>query len=110
MMSINQAYSDGDLDALRDIEIQRCPADKDNKTLTGLKLRLKNVLQKIEFAKLEAIRLRRSDLYKIKRKLLKSDRNVNEILDEMAETIKIEINRKEIQLKQLTDQLHLVNE
>jgi hypothetical protein len=98
MMSVNKAYAEGDLETLREIELEHCPADKNNVSLDGLKRQLSNLIQKIDNAKTEVKTLRKSDYYVMKRNMLRVSGNNSNIFANLIKKVKREIRKKEAQL------------
>jgi hypothetical protein len=108
MMRINKAYAEGDLDSLRDIEAENCPADRKNDSLEILKRRLTYLIEQVESAKAESRSLRKSDLYSLRRKMMKSSKNKNPLKD-LADKLRKYIKNKEEQLRILAAKFGISN-
>lgn len=103
MTRINKAYSEGDLKTLQEIELNNCPEDNKSISLSGLKMQLTYLIGMVEDVKAEMRILRGSDVYRIRRRMLKSSGNQSDFLGSFAIKIKQEIERKEIQLADIME-------
>jgi len=103
MKRINKAYREGNLDALRDMDLEYIPRNEDE-TKKGLEHRLQSVILKIEKAKKEIVSIRKSDMYILMRNILKTNKAKDgTILDSLAKELRKEINRKQDEVDQFIE-------
>jgi hypothetical protein len=95
MKRINKAYSEGNLQELRSLDMAHIPRSSDD-TLRGLQHRLVVVTQLIRKAKKEKLSLKKSHLFALRKDVLKSDsQSIEQLLDSIASELEEKIVRKE---------------
>lgn len=100
MKRINKYYKEGNLEVLRDLDLEHIPVEDDD-SLSGLKLRLSIVIRLVEKAETDIVLLRRSDMYVLKRNLLRIHKTKSgNALDHLAGQLRREIIKKEEELEE----------
>jgi hypothetical protein len=103
MKRINKAYREGNLDALRDMDLEYISRNEDE-TMKGLEHRLKAVMLKIEKTKKEIGLLRKSDMYILMKNTSKTNKAKDgTVLDNLAKELRKEINKKQDQVDQFVE-------
>lgn len=103
MKYINRAYKEGNLELLRDLDLEHVSGNEDD-SLVGLQNRLVIVIRRIEKVNKEMKMLRKSDMYILRRNLLKTNKaNTGIILDTLAKELRKEIVKKEEELGQFKE-------
>lgn len=112
MKEINKAYMEGDLEALRNLDLEHIPREQDE-TLSGLEHKLTDIVRRIEHANKEIRTLRKSDMYVLRKNLLKKNKtNHVKILDNLSHELRKKILQKEEEVAQFvekygpTEELH----
>lgn len=100
MIQINIAYAKGDLETLRDLELNHYEAKTDAGSTDGLKLRLNKIEKLIGNARAEYIGLHKSDWYVMKKNFLKSSGKTADILGDLSLKIRRDIRKKEAELEE----------
>jgi hypothetical protein len=105
MMAINKAYAEANLQALYDFAEELIPKETKTNTLDDLKLRLTHLTQAVEDAKGEINILKRSRMYVLKCKSIKSGETKKRFLENLAGVITCEISIKRRELNKLKEKM-----
>ncbi len=99
MKRINKAYKEGDLESLRDLDLEHV-SKSDDTSFKGLQNRLEIVLRLIKKVNKEITSLRKSDMYILRKNLSKmSITETGNVLDHLARELRREIVKKEQELE-----------
>lgn len=109
MVRINKAYTEGDLEALRCLELEHVSGDADTDSVSGLRRRLSNLTERIGQVRTEMRELRKSDMFVLKRNLMKTYGNSGNPLDDLVRQIRKDIRRKEDQLERMKEKFDRQN-
>ncbi len=110
MKKINEAYREGNLQALVDLDLEYL-TQKNNDSLEGLQHRLISVNRLIEKTNKEIRLLQRSDMYILRRNLLKKNKqDTGTILDTLAKELRKEILSHEEEVQDFIDKYGLNDE
>jgi len=106
MMAINKAYAEANLQALYDFAEELIPKETKTNTLDDLKLRLTHLTQAVEDAKGETNILKRSRMYILRCKSMKSGETKKRFLENLAGVITCEISIKRRELNKLKEKMN----
>lgn len=110
MKYINKLYKDGNLKALKDLELEHIEIIK-IETIEDLEHKILSLTHLIQKANNEIRSIRKSDIYVIRRNLMKKNKETDgRILDSLAEKISRQIQKQEEQLEHFLDKYGPVEE
>ena len=101
MKKINKAYADGDLETLRDINLNHEQKDATAETFDGLKSKLARLGESIKKARDEYSVLQKSEWYILRREIETAHGQNRDLLGELADKVLTNIASKENQLTEI---------
>lgn len=107
MKKINKAYRDADIESLRNLQAEQI-VDKADSTFSGLESQLERLMRQISNANKEMFSLRKSDMYVLKRNLMRKHNDTKEnILEMLSKELRKEIRTKQERLEGYIDKFGL---